>query len=162
MSAWTSIDLCTGADMQLDLREPLPFPDSCVEAIYSSHVLEHFTYPRPMLDLLRECLRVLKPGGRFIVAVPNAELYLRAYTDAEAFDRGKFCSYDVGLNYENRIDVVTFIAYLAGEHKWLFDRESLPRILENAGFRDCKLREFDASIDLERRRHESIYAVGWK
>src|SRR3954465_10620205 len=48
MEGWTSLDWGSTAAIQIDLHEPLPFPDSSVEAIYSSHMLEHFTYPHPM------------------------------------------------------------------------------------------------------------------
>ena len=32
---WINIDLTDGVDLQLDLRERLPFPDDSVEVIYS-------------------------------------------------------------------------------------------------------------------------------
>ncbi|MEO8034494.1 MAG: methyltransferase domain-containing protein [Acidobacteriota bacterium] len=157
MEAWVSLDLSFGAMIQHDLTRPLPFPDRSVEEVYSSHVLEHFTYPNQLLPLLRECLRVLKPGGKFRAAVPNARLYLEGYFHPDRFDRRKFCAFPVGLNFESRIDVVNFIAYLGGEHKFLFDDENLPRVLEEAGFMKVQARPFDPTIDLEERRHESLY-----
>lgn len=159
---WTSIDFSIGADIRYDLTKPLPFPDASIEEIYSSHVLEHFTYPHPLLDVLRECHRLLKAGGRFRAAVPNARIFLEAYAHPEKFEREKFCTEEVGLRYTSRIDAVNFIAYLGGEHKFMFDDENLPRVIEEAGFRDVRLREFDPSIDLERRRHESIYVEAVK
>jgi predicted SAM-dependent methyltransferase len=158
MTGWTSVDLSPGATMQLDLREPLPFPDRCVDEIYTSHMLEHFTYPMPMLALLQECRRVMKPGSRIAVAVPNGRLFLEAYFDPAGFDRKRFCTEEVGLHFTSPIDVVNFIAYLGGDHKFLFDSDNLPRVLEEAGFREARMRGFDARVDVERRRHESIYA----
>lgn len=162
MEEWVSLDLNGGADIQHDLTQPLPFPNECVDRIYSSHVLEHFTYPSPMLDLLRECHRVLKPGGALTMAVPNARIYLEAYFNPAAFDRAKFCGYDVGLSFDSRIDVVNFIAFLGGQHKFMFDEENLPRVLEKAGFREVRARSFDPALDLEVRNHESIYAEALK
>ncbi len=158
MEAWTSIDLDNGADIQFDLRQPLPFPDNSVDEIYSSHFLEHFTYPTPMLDLLRNCHRILRPGGRVRTAVPDAAIFLSAYADSANFDREKFCTCEVGLRYDSPIDVVNFIAYLGGEHKFMFDRHNLPKIFSEAGFRNARIREFDPSVDIEQRKHESLYA----
>jgi predicted SAM-dependent methyltransferase len=162
MEDWTSVDLNIGADIQWDLSTPLPFPANSIDAIYSSHMLEHFTYPTPMLSLLRDCHRILKPGGSFSVAVPNARLFLAAYEQPEGFDVAKFCSHDVGLHFTSPIDVVNFIAYLGGEHRFMFDERNLPLVLEEGGFRSAEIRQFDPSTDLEQRRHESIYAIALK
>jgi predicted SAM-dependent methyltransferase len=162
MEGWTSVDLNLAADIQHDLSKPLPLPDESVDAIYSSHMLEHFTYPHPMLDLLGDCRRLLKPGAPLKLAVPNARLFLDAYQNPASFEREKFCTEPVGLHYTSRIDVVNFIAYLGGEHKFMFDEENLPRILGEAGFRNARIREFDPSIDVPYRRHESLYAEAVK
>jgi len=155
---WITLDFNGTADMVHDLTQPLPFPDGSVDRVYSSHVLEHFTYPGQLLPLLRECHRVLKPGGVISAAVPNARLYLEGYFHPEQFDREKFCGYEVGLHYTSRIDVVNFIAYLGGEHKFLFDEENLPRVFAEAGFREARLRAYDPAIDLPERQYESLYA----
>lgn len=162
MEDWIASDINGGGDLQLDLLKPFPLRDGTVEKIYSSHLLEHFSYPQPMLGILSECLRVLTPDGEFSIAVPDAEMYIKAYTNNEQLDLDLHCGYDVGLNYENRIDYVNFIAHLGGEHKHLFDRKNLISILQEAGFKNARLREFDPAVDLEQRNANSLYAIAIK
>jgi SAM-dependent methyltransferase len=45
------------------------YPDCYFDAVVSSHVIEHIHDPK---TLLRECHRILRPGGRLIAATPNA------------------------------------------------------------------------------------------
>lgn len=48
--------------------EALPFLASCFDLVLSNEVLEHVTDDR---QALREILRVLRPGGRLVLFVPN-------------------------------------------------------------------------------------------
>jgi SAM-dependent methyltransferase len=50
-----------------DVRD-LPFPDASFDAIYSMGTIEHFDETERAVE---EMARVLKPGGRAIVGVPN-------------------------------------------------------------------------------------------
>ncbi|MFM6204094.1 class I SAM-dependent methyltransferase, partial [Planktothrix sp.] len=162
IEGWLTMDLDPNSDLCMDLSKPLPFPDNCVEEIYSSHLLEHFSFPDPMLNLLSECYRVLKPGGIFKIAVPDARIYIESYEKPDQFDPEKHCLYTPAYHYHSKIDFINYIAYMDGHHRYLFDNENLPIIIANIGFENVKLREFEPGLDLETRKHESIYAEARK
>jgi predicted SAM-dependent methyltransferase len=61
-----------------DLRTRLCFADDVFDGVYHSNVLEHIEHCRAP-SFLRECLRVLKPGGVLRVVVPDMEGIARAY-----------------------------------------------------------------------------------
>lgn len=87
---WTNIDLVASDPrvLQHDLRAPLPFADGSFDAVYHSHVLEHLT-PKDGEALLRECRRVLVPGGILRIVVPDLEAIARGYLAAlAAAERG--------------------------------------------------------------------------
>ena len=55
--------------VQVDLDEkPLPFEDNSFDTVISCSSIEHIFYPQGMI---KESSRVLKPGGKFILLVPN-------------------------------------------------------------------------------------------
>lgn len=84
--AWENIDFQShSAGVKAhDLRKPLPFPDESCAVVYHSHVLEHFS--RALAPVfLKECHRVLIPGGILRVVVPDLETIARLYlTNLEA------------------------------------------------------------------------------
>ena len=84
---WVNVDLMPVNEsvQPCDISKGLPFDDNQFDAVYHSHVLEHFEQDAGR-SLLRECLRVLKPGGVVRVVVPDLEqiasLYLQKHQQA--------------------------------------------------------------------------------
>src|SRR6185436_17770630 len=61
-----------------DLRYGIPFPDGVFDCVYHSHFLEHLP-KNGAPAFLKECYRVLKPGGTIRVAVPNLSYWADRY-----------------------------------------------------------------------------------
>lgn len=156
INGWTTIDVCRGCDIRWDLRRPLPLPENSASKIYSSHLLEHFAY-RDLLTLLEDLYRVMIPGGVFSACVPNARIFLEAYSHPENFDASKYCTFAPAYHFNTRIDYVNYLFYMDGQHRYMFDEENLIAILAKSGFRHARIRDFDPLLDLESRRHESLY-----
>jgi predicted SAM-dependent methyltransferase len=153
---WTTIDITDTCDLCWDLRHGLPFPDACLEAIYSSHFFEHLSYDEGQ-SLLQECLRTLKPGGTFSICVPNARLYIEAYLNQREIP-DCYYAYTPAYHATTAIDAVNYVAYMAGTHKHMFDEEHLLHVLRAAGFADVRTRTMDPALDHAARHFESIYA----
>src|ERR1700733_5788477 len=57
-----------GIPVHVGLLEQLHFPNNHYDFVVMWHVLEHISDPRP---ILAEVARILRPGGIFLVGVPN-------------------------------------------------------------------------------------------
>jgi len=79
---WVNVDFTsTGPGvMPCNLYHPLPFAEGIFDAVYHSHLLEHFPKEYAPI-LLQECFRTLKPNGIIRVVVPDLERIVRLYLE---------------------------------------------------------------------------------
>jgi predicted SAM-dependent methyltransferase len=77
---WTNLDFASSNKHVIahNLLKGIPFGDNSFDFVYHSHVLEHFSKSDGD-RLIKECYRVLKPGGILRVAVPDLEVIVRNY-----------------------------------------------------------------------------------
>ena len=66
----------------LDASIRFPFDDNTFDYIYSEHIFEHLNF-KDSCNMLKECHRVLKPGGVMRLALPHFEFLLGLYQDPE-------------------------------------------------------------------------------
>lgn len=78
---WTNVDfVSTGKDVIAhNLLSGIPFDKESFDAVYHSHVLEHFLKVDGQ-KFIQECYRVLKFGGILRIAIPNLEQIISNYT----------------------------------------------------------------------------------
>jgi predicted SAM-dependent methyltransferase len=123
----------------LDVRKRFPLPDASIDIVFSEHLIEHVDY-LDGLQCLRECHRVLRPGGRIRIATPSLRLLARLY-DADLTDLQRRY-----LRWSTDVFVEHADAPLPGfvlnnmfhnfEHRFVYDDETLRHALETAGFVD--------------------------
>ena len=160
-NGWITIDLNKGADIIHDLRKGIPLPENSVDQIYASHVLEHIPF-KELIILLNEIYRVLKKEGELSVSVPDASLFIKAYTNKERFQPKDGFYGPAIVDTGSLIDQLNYIAYMDEEHNFLFDKENLINTLKKIPFKKVELRNFDKSLDSIVRDSESIYATAKK
>ena len=166
---WTNFDIFPGyADIVGDAREGLPFPDDTFDNVFSEHMMEHVDYPHSVTTVLGEMNRVLAPGGKLIVGVPDSEPVIRAYAegDTEFMEKLKEEWYGRRPNldaYDQPIDMVhlvgadEFDSPKYAPHFWSYDHAKMTSLLEKAGFSDIKPWEFDESMANPDRAWNSVY-----
>jgi SAM-dependent methyltransferase len=153
---WINIDLGDFADIRLDLREPMPFPDASATVIYSEHFFEHLSFEEGT-RFLRESFRVLIPGGLVSIGVPDAESTLRLYAsgDREEWLRVRHLWHPEWCN--TQMHSVNYVFRQSGEHKYAYDFETLVAELKDCGFVNIRRRDWDPTLDLEARRDGTLY-----
>jgi predicted SAM-dependent methyltransferase len=156
---WVNIDLLPNAALSFDLREPIPLPSCSSSFIYSEHFLEHLDYPEDAKSFLAECYRLLEPGGRFSVGVPDTGLALREYAglgDGRYFELAKSIWHPSWCR--TRLEHINYHFRQDGEHRFAYDFETLQHVLAEIGFSQISQRSFDPTLDSEHRRLGTLYA----
>ncbi|MEO8149864.1 MAG: methyltransferase domain-containing protein [Bacteroidia bacterium] len=96
---WINVDFHSDNEHVIghNLLKGIPFNDFEFDAVYHSHVLEHFS-KEDGKQFIAECYRVLKPGGIIRVAVPDLEQIVKNYL--KAFEGALAGDADSAANYE--------------------------------------------------------------
>ncbi|MBT0653035.1 class I SAM-dependent methyltransferase [Geomobilimonas luticola] len=91
---WVNIDL-GGGDHAIshNITNGIPFPDEMFDVVYHSHLLEHLPLENA-LPFIKECFRVLKPGGIVRILVPDLEQIARLYLEKLSSARESEADYD--------------------------------------------------------------------
>jgi predicted SAM-dependent methyltransferase len=135
-----------------DIVRGLPVADGTADGIFCSHVLEHLS----RLDFdaaISNSFRMLKPGGRFRLIVPDLEGRVRRYVAAkeerrsDASDR-LMRETLVGIERRPRSLMEHMRAVFGNSsHLWMWDYAGIHAALEKAGFAEIRQCQFGDSGD---------------
>ncbi len=143
LEGYLSLDCCGEADVLCDLTTGhIPMQDDEMEEIECSHTLEHI--PLDYQDsVLKEFLRILKPGGRLHVVTPNFKFYALSLLD----DGAKISDPAICQHFKDHMALLyrcdNWAILRKDCHYWSFTEEYLAQVMKDAGFVNVQIMHTD-------------------
>ncbi|TNC80917.1 MAG: methyltransferase type 11 [Oleiphilus sp.] len=119
-----------GVDHLMNANDLSAFDEGTFDEIYASHVVEHFDFAGELLPTMEEWHRVLKPGGRVYISVPDLDILCAMMVDKKQLDpnaRWKIMT----MMFGGHVDEYDY-------HKVGLNLEFLGGILHEIGYTDIK------------------------
>jgi len=141
LPGWLNTDIDILPDgrgvVYLDATRTFPIETGTFDYVYSEHMIEHIPWEAGLL-MLRECRRVLKPGGIIRIATPDLAVLLRLYGDCPDPAGQQYIRWIVDryLNGASpyKASFVINNAFRNWGHQFLYDGDLLEMALQNIGF----------------------------
>lgn len=149
LPGWLNSDYYPASErsLHLDARVRFPFEDGAFAFIFSEHMIEHLSYIDG-LEMLRECHRVLEPGGVVRVSTPDLAVVLDVYGERTGPLQDAWMDWHLewirrnrpsAAPYRDMIFVLNNIVRDWG-HLFIYDAATLRSALERAGFVEIRPR----------------------
>lgn len=163
------IDFCKKNNIKwANAIKHIPQPSDSASLLYTSHMLEHLDRAEAAF-FLKEALRVLKPGGKIRLAVPDLSKVIEQYNqdkDADAFVESTLMCIPNPRSLFQKLR----IGFIGNRHHlWMYDGNSLLKLLEKNGFTNAAVMLSGetsindlGSLDLSERSEESTYVEAVK
>ena len=119
---WIGVDLDPRYGQVHAPADCLPWEDGTVDEVFSSHLLEHVP---DAAAALREWRRVLRPGGKLTVRVPNLPAWVERWLASAPPERWEWPLTEWCFQWESEGLM---------RHRTGFDAERLKRMVQAAGF----------------------------
>lgn len=132
-------------DVACDVRQ-LPFEDDFADEILAVHILEHF-YVWEVQDLLKEWIRVLKPGGLMVIEVPCLDKIINHYIEFDGKPPVNLSLW--GLYGDPSYKDETMC------HHWCWSESALESLLKSVGLKDVTSKEPKFHIAIRDMRFEA-------
>lgn len=150
LAGWLCTDIVPRSERvaYLDATEPFPFDDGVFDYIFSEHVIEHVSWDAGG-HMLRECLRVLKPGGVARIATPDLAVLLDLYNPPLSPMKERYIKW-ITDTFLPEVDdynpqFVINNAFRNWGHQFLYDQDLLERALRDNGFVNIRKCDFGQS-----------------
>jgi predicted SAM-dependent methyltransferase len=156
---WKALDIQEGPEVDYvgNCGTLTQFDDDTIEALYASHVLEHIHYA-DVPGTLAEWYRVVRPGGKLMVAVPDMNILSQLFVKPELKVADKVLVMLMmfgGQSDHTDFHYAGFDLELLGAHLLNVGFEGIRRVPSFGLFQDSSLTEFhgvNISLNVEARK----------
>lgn len=138
----------------LDATQRYPLKDSSFDYVFSEHMIEHVPYDHG-LQMLKECYRILKPGGRLRIDTPDLTKQIALFSDEKSAEQLAYINWFVGKfshSEEVRVFHECFVLNrIVREwgHQFIYDAWTLSDAMSKVGFKNCTQFSVGRSNDFE-------------
>jgi|SRR5579871_495708 len=140
LSGWLNTDVFLNSPsmVYLDATKRFPLDDNTFDYIISEHMIEHVDYQGGEA-MLRECFRVLKPGGRVRIATPDLDVVVGLHFGEKTDAQRQYIDWAIAKfmpTVQGNKDVFVINNFFRSwGHQFLYDKDTLNRLLFKCGFR---------------------------
>ncbi len=152
MEGWLNTDLYGNKDLTpLDMTQRFPINDSTFDYVFSEHTIEHFTL-KEGLNILKECYRILKPGGKIRLATPDLKFLIDLYGSKKSELQKEYVNWATdeflrSSNFKGDVYVINNFVRSWG-HQFIYDYKSLKNSLLTSGF--IKIKKYKPGISKDK------------
>lgn len=150
-AGWLNTDIFpTGNQVYLDATKRYPFPDGSFQYVFTEHMIQALPWEGG-LAMLKECYRVLAPGGKLRVVTPNLAKFVRLLTENPDAETQQFIAAKLRVTGWPETPVTGEYIFNRQAHDWghqfLYDPAALRKSLELAGFKQVTEYPVDEKTD---------------
>jgi predicted SAM-dependent methyltransferase len=150
-TGWLNTDIAPTRDqIYLDATQRFPFSDQSFHYIFSEHMIQAVPWEGGVA-MLRECYRVLAPGGKLRVVTPNLAKFVRLLTENPDAETQRFIAAKLRVTGWPETAVTGAYIFNRQAHDWghqfLYDPATLRKSLELAGFKQITEHSVDEKTD---------------
>jgi predicted SAM-dependent methyltransferase len=139
LEGWLNTDLLPNTEeiMFLDATDRFPFEDFTFNYVFSEHMIEHIEYSKG-INMLHECFRILKPGGKIRIATPDLYFLVDLYKSEKTELQSRYISWavhtflpHVGIHHD------TFVInnfFRSWGHRFIYDFKTLNDAMSRTGY----------------------------
>ena len=147
---WLNTDLFpTREEVYLNAIKPYPFSDGSFQYVFSEHMIQAVPWEGG-IAMLKECYRVLAPGGKLRIVTPNLAKFVQLLTENPDADAKQFMA--AKLRFHGWPETAAGGTYIFNRQvrEWghfLYDPATLRKSLELAGFKQITEHRVDEKTD---------------